>query len=65
MFAFAISLTFVEDFAIQAKRPKWLVIGIEVFSVILFVGDVLVGVAVVARIVLRALREFVDELKNE
>lgn len=65
MFAFAISLTFVEDFAIQAKRPQWLVIGIEFFSVILFIGDVLVGVAVVARIVLRALREFVDEIKKE
>ena len=39
--------------------------GIEVFSVILFVGDVLVGVAVIARIVLRAAKEFMDEFKNE
>lgn len=59
---FAIGLTFVEDFAIQTKRPQWLIFGIEVFSVILFIGDVLVVLNVVARIVFRAFRDFVDEV---
>jgi lipopolysaccharide export LptBFGC system permease protein LptF len=61
---FAILLTFVEDFAIQTKRPQWLIIGIEVFSVILFIGDILVITNVVARIVFRAFRDFLDEIRR-
>ena len=62
--AFAIALTFVGDFAVQTKRPEWLIIGIEIFSVILFIGDVLVILNVVARIVFRAFRDFLDEVRR-
>ena len=62
--AFAILLTFVKDFAVQTKRPEWLIFGIEVFSVILFIGDVLVITNVVARIVFRAFRDFLDEIRR-
>jgi hypothetical protein len=65
VFAFAFLLTFVEDFAVKTNRPKWVIFGIECLSVILFLGDALVIIAVVARIVLRAYRDFVDELRRE
>lgn len=44
---FAFLLTFVKDFAVQTKRPAWFIFGIEVFSVILFIGDILVVINVV------------------
>jgi lipopolysaccharide export LptBFGC system permease protein LptF len=62
--AFAIALTFIEDFAVQTKRPEWLIIGIEVFSVILFIGDVLVVINVISRIVFRSFRDFMDEIRR-
>lgn len=63
--AFAILLTFVQDFAKKTGRPEWLRMGIEIFSVLLFIGDVLVVLAVVARIVFIAVREFADEVTKK
>ena len=63
-FAFAILLTFVKDLAVLAKRPAWLIIGIDVFSVILFIAGVLVIANVVARVVFRAFRDFMDEVRK-
>jgi hypothetical protein len=65
LLVFALLLTFLEDFAVYSKRPQWLVIGIETLSVILFIGDGLVLVGVVARIVARALREFADDIRQD
>jgi hypothetical protein len=65
VFIFALGLTFVEDFAIKTSRPKWVIFGIETLSVILFFGDALVIIAVIARIVLRAYRDFMDEVRRE
>ena len=64
-FAFAILLTFVEDFCVKTKRPIWLINGIEVLSIVLFIGEALVVLAVVARIVFAAFREFVNEVRNK
>ncbi len=61
-FSFAILLTFVEDFCVHTKRPGWLITGIEVLSVILFIGDGLVMFAVVARIVCRTVKDFFTDL---
>jgi hypothetical protein len=57
---FAIALTFVKDFAVTTKRPDWLIKGIEVVSVVLFICDILVLFALAARIVLKAMKEFMD-----
>jgi hypothetical protein len=65
VFAFAFLLTFVEDFAVKTNRPKWAINGIEGLSVLLFIGDGLVILAVVARIVLRAYRDLSDEFRKE
>ena len=65
VFCFAILLTFVEDFAIQTRRPAWMVKGIEVLSIVLFIGDGLVILSVCARIVLRAIRDFLDEFGKD
>ncbi len=63
--AFAILLTFVEDFAVYSKRPPWLITGIEIFSIVLFIADALLVFAVVARIVLEAMREFLDSVRRD
>jgi hypothetical protein len=63
--AFAILLTFVQDFANKTGRPEWLRMGIEIFSAMLFIGDALVVLAVVARIVFIAVREFADEVRKK
>jgi hypothetical protein len=57
-------MTFVEDFCVKTKRPEWLIIGIEIFSVVLFIGDALVIVSVIARIVFVALRGLVEEVSK-
>jgi len=61
----AIILTFLEDFCVMTKRPPWLVNGIEVLSVILFIGDGLVIVALICRIVFVAVRGVVDDMKSK
>jgi hypothetical protein len=63
-FAFAIALTFVEDFCVHTKRPAWLIIGIQILSVILFIGDGLIMFAVVARIVCRTVKDFFTDLQE-
>lgn len=63
--AFAILLTFVEDFCSKTKRPSWLTNGIAIVSAVLFIGDVLVILAVVARVVFAALRDLVNEVRRK
>ena len=65
VFLLAIILTFVEDWCVKLNRPQWLITGIKVFSVMMFVGDGLVMLAIGVRIVVRAIRETLDEMRED
>jgi len=57
---FDFGLTFVQDLAVITKRPNWLIKGIEIVEVVLFICDILVLFAVTGRIVLKAVKELID-----
>jgi len=61
LIAFAILLSFVHNFCVETKRPSWLTNGILVLEVMLFITDALVIFAVCARIVLRVVKDFLNE----
>jgi hypothetical protein len=65
IFAGAFGLTFLEDLAKKTTRPPWLIIGIEILSVVLFIADAMVILSIVARVVLMAIREFADEIHRK
>ncbi len=64
-FAIAILLTYVKDLALYLHRPAWLVHGIEGLSAVFFLGDALVAVGLVGRVVARGLRGLMEELKED
>jgi uncharacterized membrane protein YidH (DUF202 family) len=57
---FAVGLTFVEDWCIALHRPAWLVKAIEALSIIMFLTDSLVLLAVCARVGISVVREFLE-----
>jgi hypothetical protein len=64
IFTFAILLTFVDDWCIRTKRPKWLICGIECLSVWMFIVDTVVLIGIGVRIMSRAIRSLVDEIRR-
>jgi hypothetical protein len=64
LFAFAIGLSFVEDFCKYTQRPRWMNYGLEYISIVFFVTDALVMIGVAIRIVLRTVKETVEFMKK-
>jgi hypothetical protein len=63
--AFAIILTFVEDFCRKTHRPEWLVGGIQFLSIVMFVADALVILRIAFRILCKELKGFLDRTDED
>ena len=61
MLAVAVALTFVRDWMITTNRPKWLINGIEVLSICLFVIDSIVIVSVFAILGFRIVQSYIRD----
>jgi CheY-like chemotaxis protein len=64
LFGLAIGLTFVPDLCLRTNRPTWLVAGIEVVSIWLFLMDGIVLCGMSSIFALRAVIYFVDGPKK-
>lgn len=65
LFGFAICLTFVEDWCKKTHRPPWLLNGIEIVSIAMFVTDLLVILAICVRVIVTALKETIESARDE
>jgi hypothetical protein len=63
-FGFAIALTFLEDWCVTTKRPHWLCFGISTLSVIMFIADGVVILAICVRIMVAAIKDVREEIKE-
>jgi len=63
--AFAFALTFVEDFAVATKRPKWMIIGLEALSLVLFCGDALVVIGVMIKTLFKVAKDVFSSKEQE
>ena len=64
VFAFAIGLTFVEDFCRTTHRPQWLIIWIEVLTVWFAIVDGIALISLTGFVLFRSMQEFVKEAKG-
>ena len=65
IFCLAIALTYVEDFCVKYHRPQWLVWGISILSVWMFIVDAIVLGSIIAIVGYRLVREFASETSQE
>ncbi|MGA2137522.1 MAG: hypothetical protein ABSH14_01545 [Verrucomicrobiia bacterium] len=58
IFAMAIALTYLEDYCVEHHRPAWLVFGVQMLSIWMFIVDCIVVGSIVAIVGVRSIREF-------
>lgn len=65
VFAFAIALTFVEDFCRNTHRPPWIIVWIEVVSVWLAAVDGIALICISGYTLFSSIQEFVRRTRGD